>query len=128
MTRPAPVDPLLVPGKVWISGDSLEWAHSRNYPARRVRTPPNLLQQFTDLRNGSDEEVAAFASKYGVLGICHHDWPRTHNLARMWPRKGLASPKLENEPEWEPGWALEGDEPNAGCFPRGLRFTKDQGW
>jgi hypothetical protein len=100
MTPPITAEPLLVPGEVTVAGDDLRWVHSSAKPARRIQSPNNLLEQFVELRAGSDAEIAAFASKYGVLGICEHNIPRSHNVGRI---------RLNDAVN------VEDDDPSLGC-------------
>jgi len=94
-------DFLLVPGRLEPDGDVLSWRDTANHPPRRVAAPDALLDKFIALSTTSDAHIAAFAARYGILGICDHDLPRTHRLLRL----------------------VDGDLEHAdtGCEPRGFR-------
>jgi hypothetical protein len=48
-------------------------------PRRWVRPTHALLEGFVDLTNASDDDIASFARDWGVLELCDHGLPRTHN-------------------------------------------------
>lgn len=82
--RPVSATNLVVPSKVEVEGGQLIWTHhldpwcDESPPAQLVAPHPKLLEQFICLSNGKSNDIAAFASKWGVLGICKHGLPRTH--------------------------------------------------
>src|SRR5436190_451627 len=39
------------------------------------------MDRFLDLAQGTDEEIEAFATKRGLLGLCRHGLPYTHSIA-----------------------------------------------
>jgi hypothetical protein len=43
------------------------------------------LEDFIKLANASDEQIRDYAREWGVLEICEHGYPRTHN-GLTWPR------------------------------------------
>ncbi len=89
------------------------WLHSHAAPARRVTTPPTLLQQFIKLKDAPDSAIASFVKRFGILGICEHDLPRTHTRARVPVAKAQ---HLEH-------WDL-----NLGCLPGGFRHDRSGRW
>jgi len=68
------------PGKIEIDGDDLIWRqdNSRWLTAteNRMRT---MLARFIRLEDADKQEILKFAQRYGVLGICRHQWPASHN-------------------------------------------------
>jgi hypothetical protein len=76
-------DPLIVPGYVEVNDGSLPWRDDDAHPPRRVSVPAALLDKFMSLRGQSNERIASFAAKYGILGICSHQLPRTHRLLQI---------------------------------------------
>lgn len=63
-----------VPGQVWIEGESLYWL-PREY---RERSPKAMLDTFVGIK--APDAILKFAERYGVLGLCEHLLPSTHNL------------------------------------------------
>src|SRR5436853_3942166 len=67
------------PGEVRVEGDKLV------YSARSVPTylnpdePFEILQGFLDLEGAASNKIVRFARRWGVLGICEHKLPATHN-------------------------------------------------
>jgi hypothetical protein len=68
----------------WDRGDrGDEPLRSRSDEAERqlfAADTPTLLVDFLKLADGPDEEVVAFASEWGSLGLCHHGLPVGHRL------------------------------------------------
>jgi hypothetical protein len=68
--------------KEWERGDrGDEPLRSRSDEAERqlfTADTPTLLVDFLRLADGPDEEVVAFASEWGALGLCHHGLPVGH--------------------------------------------------
>lgn len=85
MTSRVAADPLLVPGNVQVNGDVLMWRDTENDMARRVSVPSDLLERFVSLADAAAGQIAAFAGRWGILGICEHGLPRTHNLQPLNP-------------------------------------------
>lgn len=55
------------------------------HPAKIVLPGSNILEQFVRLADGSTDAIRDYALKWGVLGICKHGLPRTHNFRRLGP-------------------------------------------
>lgn len=71
-----------LPRTVEVRGDRLVWA----YGGRRIHPREGLLDDFVDLtRNGEIEaaSVESFARRRGVLAMCEHGLPATHNPSRV---------------------------------------------
>lgn len=82
-------EPLLVPGDVQLDGSMIHWADSKQAPPRRVIAPHDILQQFLKLADAKPLKIEAFARKWGILGICQHALPRTHNVWRASARDSI---------------------------------------
>ena len=61
-----------------------DWEGGRRPEARypTARTTRSLLPEFVRLRNGSTDQIVAFAAKYGALGLCGHGLPKYHTNGR----------------------------------------------
>jgi hypothetical protein len=97
------------PGSVKVEGNNLV------YSARTVRTylntdkPYEPLQSFLALDGAVDSRIASFARRWGVLGICEHGLPASHNSG------------FYTFPD-TPGWTLyEQDEFREHCNPLGRK-------
>lgn len=69
-----PLRDAMVPGQVWIDGDTLYWLPQEF----RERSPRAMLDAFIEIR--APDAISKFAVRYGVLGLCEHLLPSTHNL------------------------------------------------
>jgi hypothetical protein len=49
--------------------------------AQQVRAGAGILQEFLALAEGTADHVARFAQRFGLLEICEHNLPRSHNPA-----------------------------------------------
>lgn len=45
-----------------------------------VEYQPGTLEPFLRLAEGSLDDILAFANRYGILGLCKHSMPWTHNI------------------------------------------------
>lgn len=77
-------------------------------PPRTALPGPRLLEGFVRLADAPDSAIRDYARQWGILGICKHDLPRTHNFWRGLPDR-FCSPlgfrmdeKLETLTGWEP--------------------------
>lgn len=74
---------LLVPGGIEVKGECLCWdllGRDGKRP-RYVRPSPDMLDSFIRLADASERKILAFARKWGVLGLCEHDYPCTHDTS-----------------------------------------------
>ena len=101
-----PMGPLPVPGRVKAEGDRLFWSPDVE-GHREVNPPENLLAVFAGLASAAPEEIAAFAEQFGVLEICEHELPRSHNPSRPWKQSGQYVEECfplgwheRSDPEW----------------------------
>lgn len=83
--RPVPDGEWQVPSRVWHEGDVLKWhvetevltSEERSNPW--VSSRPPLLRTFLNLADATSEEIARFAARWGILGLCEpHGLPVTH--------------------------------------------------
>lgn len=80
LDRPLPPDEWQVPSLVWLEDEKIVWSYGPLGP--KLRKPRRgLMEGFIQLSEAetSDEKIAEFASQWGVLGICEHGLPATHN-------------------------------------------------
>lgn len=90
--RPMQAGLLFSPKDVQLEGDRLVWSA---LSARYKRTRVGMLEDFIALCDAEDYPAAvlAYARKWGVLGICEHGMPCSHNQPRLptgWP--GVVQP------------------------------------
>jgi hypothetical protein len=74
--RPMQSGLAFVPGKVETDGVHLNWGRDG---ARYVQPKDGMLTAFLRLSDASDQEIAAYARRWGVLGLCTHGLPCSHN-------------------------------------------------
>jgi hypothetical protein len=73
-----------VPREVTLEEGTIHW---NLYSIKPIRPGVGLLARFVELENASDEEIFQYARKWGVLGICKHGLPASHNnfpFGRQW--------------------------------------------
>jgi len=77
---------LFVPQEIELDGEFLTWswvapwAWSEDGPKVRYRHPkPGMLADFLRLEDARDDKILAYARRWGVLGICDHGLPCSHN-------------------------------------------------
>lgn len=68
---------LWAPAGVGLSPDRarITWTRRSLQPAAQVQTDARMVERFAKLAQGSPEQVAGFARRYGVLGLCEHGHP-----------------------------------------------------
>ncbi|HXG66630.1 MAG TPA: hypothetical protein VNO70_16135 [Blastocatellia bacterium] len=117
--------PLIVPARVELDGARLAWRlRDGEQEWRRVHPGKNLLVDFVNLADGPDETIEWYASRWGVLGICEHGLPASHNpppfpvprekqkIAAKLYHAGIAPRRLPLPASWEVPW----------CYPRGWPY------
>jgi hypothetical protein len=70
-----------------------------------VDNTEEILWKFIRLHDAPSDEILRFARKWGVLGICEHSFPATHNPPRMAKSKShpACTPlRLNADNYWEP--------------------------
>ncbi len=97
-----------VPRRVRAENGALRWQVGRSTappthkaPVRDFLTPFAALATHPDL----DSAVEEFSSRWGVLGLCEHGLPATHQPLRLGV-EGL-QPTATCEPRIEDGWGIE---------------------
>jgi hypothetical protein len=65
-----------VPERIELNEGALIYS---NWSSKKVRPGPGLLEDFVQLYRSSDEEILKYARRWGVLGICEHGLPSSHN-------------------------------------------------
>lgn len=81
--RPLRANRIMVPSRIEIRGDRLEWFFDSSYdpdglPYKTVRPGSGLLQGFIELADGAHQKILTYARRWGVLEICEHGRPATH--------------------------------------------------
>lgn len=77
-----------VPSFVEIEDNRLYWAYNAK---KEKRVCPDLLEKFINLSGAPLEQIRDFAKRWGVLEICEHGYPSSHN-SQTWPRAWRTSP------------------------------------
>ena len=81
--RIMPTAPLVVPALIELDGDRLVWSPSSSTEGPISRQPDKaMITRFIALARRKPAQVLRFARDYGVLGICHHGLPCSHNQPR----------------------------------------------
>ena len=86
-----------VSGRVWVpsvlelENGRLYWAYGGNNYEKRVA--PDLLDGFINLSDATPERIKEFAKRRGVLEICKHGYPSSHNSS-TWPRTWCESSSM----------------------------------
>lgn len=75
--RPLPEREWYIPKKIWLEPDKLIWEPDPD--VREVRPGPGMLTDFVNLAVGPDERILKFAQRWGVLMLCEHGLPTSHN-------------------------------------------------
>jgi hypothetical protein len=98
--RPCPADAIVVPKQLELSDDRLLWRFPTTTDTGEIlRMNPtrlrHLLADFVRLGNDNAvaEDILSFAREWGVLALCRHDLPYTHNPPSSY------FPDLEWDPE-----------------------------
>ena len=102
-----PVRPgfLWVPSDVCIQGDRLTW--TTRVPISEVQPANGFLDAFLSLHKQPDPAILRFAKKWGLLGVCDHDLPCSHNWPpNNYPERPTCMPRCEKRDlitwYWEP--------------------------
>lgn len=111
LVRPAASRNLSVPVVIELAEDRLLW---ESVPGRRTASRPELFEEFVRLADRPAESIRDYARRWGVLGICKHGLPLTHNpppvpypltpVAMTWcrPMPWKERPRRNQERFWEP--------------------------
>jgi hypothetical protein len=85
LDRPADSRGWLIPGWVKIRGENLEWGWIRDGQISPEQVFPGrtMLEDFVALATATPKRIARFAQKWGMLSICQHGWPCSHNSSSV---------------------------------------------
>jgi hypothetical protein len=75
--RPIELGELFLPPRIEIDGDQLVWS-GFDGPLKTSRVVPEILEGFTSLSDAPDKQICAYARRFGVLKICEHSVPMSH--------------------------------------------------
>jgi hypothetical protein len=120
----SPIEPsyIPVPGVIELEGDKLIWRGVIPGLERTEYSNKELLDRFIHLADADAKQILAYARKWGVLHICEHGLPASHNPQLYsfspeqtveqcsplgWPEIPERFGVIENEEEMEPlfsGW------------------------
>ncbi len=79
LERPLADDEWRVPGTVELDGDRLVWEWGDPAHVRFSRSGNDLLEDFVRLADTPSDAIRDYARKWGVLRICAHGEPMSHN-------------------------------------------------
>ena len=83
-----------VPKRIVLDGDRLRytWTAGRDgagiTPDGLIEPASGLLEHFLRLRDASASEILRYAQRWGVLGLCEHDFPAQHP-PQYWPSRAM---------------------------------------
>lgn len=83
--RPMASNRWRIPPDIDLEVERLVWT-DRLMPIREARPTEGMLERFVALSGAAPERVVTYARRWGVLGICRHSLPMTHNPPPI-PRK-----------------------------------------
>jgi hypothetical protein len=89
LERSFPMAKIRVPDDVALDGTNLVW--KTDATVRRVEPGKRMLQDFINLNDADDLGILKYAQRWGVLALCTHRWPSTHN----WPSDFLTRSVVE---------------------------------
>ena len=82
LDRPVATAMVLVPSHVEQQGDRLCWGSTPDQPPAPRQVGRQGLETFIRLAGAADGGIVAYARRHGVLHLCAHGLPCTHNPAR----------------------------------------------
>ena len=122
--------PWKLPTRIVVDGDRLRWTLETDTPDspphRMIEPAPGLLEQFLRLRDAPASQILRYAQRWGVLGLCEHDFPAQHP-PEYWPSRaieGHVCPYAHDDP-WGAGRSRSSRRPPRPA-PRSKR--PDQRW
>jgi hypothetical protein len=80
--RPMPAGRLFVPEGIALDGEFLTWPWVRAGEEKQLtyrQAKPGMLTDFMRLHDATDEGILTYARRWGVLGLCEHGLPCSHN-------------------------------------------------
>ena len=78
LDRPVATGCMQVPNVVEIHGGCLHWDVDFDRPTEEREPGPGMLNEFIALQDADDEQIGAYALRWGTLGICIHGKPSSH--------------------------------------------------
>jgi hypothetical protein len=92
------LDGWVIPGEIKADGGNLIWRRS---PADRpVSAKSGLLLAFANLADGGPESILRFARRWGVLELCAHGFPASHNHTNRPPGEWCHAIRREPLARW----------------------------
>jgi hypothetical protein len=83
-----------VPKRIVLDGDRLRytWTPGRDWPGITpdclIAPAAGLLEHFLRLRDARGSQILRYAQRWGVLGLCEHDFPAQHP-PEYWPSRAI---------------------------------------
>jgi hypothetical protein len=83
-----------LPRRIVLDGDRLRWTWTAGTdgpgitPDRLIEPAAGLLEDFLQLRNAPARQILRYAQRWGVLGLCEHDFPAQHP-PEYWPSRAI---------------------------------------
>src|SRR5438552_701854 len=71
-----PAGSVFVPSDIELEDGRLHWGAGG---ARYKHVSSRMLDDFIDLHDADDSSILRFARKWGVIGVCRHGLPGSHN-------------------------------------------------
>lgn len=80
LERPIALRYWRAPLNIELDGDRLVWGYSRpNQGEQIIQAGPQMLYKFVNLYDAQAENIQDYARRWGLLWICKHNLPTTHN-------------------------------------------------
>ncbi len=83
-----------IPKRIVLDGDRLRWMWTPGRdrpgitPERLIGPAAGLLEEFLRLRDAPADQILRYARRWGVLGLCEHDFPAQHP-PQYWPSRAI---------------------------------------
>ena len=77
-TDRSPQGCLVIPNVIEIDGGRLHWDIDDDRPIEQPEPGQGMLNEFLTLQDADDEQIGAYARRWGILGVCHHGVPASH--------------------------------------------------
>jgi hypothetical protein len=84
--RPLPISRLLIPAVIELQDGELRWAPVvGERRSHHVALQEGILERFVTLADASDKDVLRYARRWGMLLLCKHNLPSSHNQPKCLP-------------------------------------------
>ena len=86
--------PWPIPKRIALDGDRLRWTWTLGSdwpgitPSPLIEPAAGLLEHFLRLREAPARQILRYAQRWGVLGLCEHDFPAQHP-PDYWPSRAI---------------------------------------